>query len=278
MKNIILLLILIFSIQVYSQNTFPSSGNVGIGTTTPSEELEVVGKIKTNSAYFTNSPTGTHWFLDNDQRVSTSRVFSGGTLLGTGGQRTINFYDFPQSNMNSTSQIWFSLVDRNFKDRLRFWANTGGSSSFLLYDKNQTKTFEINENGSGIVHVQLPNLNSYVTIGTNSYSDGSELYKLSVNGAIRADRVKVYTDWADFVFEDDYKLPTLEEVEKHILEYGHLQDIPSAKEVEENGVELGEISKLLLQKVEELTLYMIEKDKQIKSLQKEIEDLKGINK
>jgi hypothetical protein len=65
-------------------------------------------------------------------------------------------------------------------------------------------------------------------------------------------------------------LPTLEEVEQHIKDNGHLKDIPSAKEVEQNGIEVGEMNKLLLQKVEELTLYMIEMNKEINSLKAEL--------
>ncbi|KAB5483627.1 hypothetical protein [Flagellimonas hadalis] len=83
-------------------------------------------------------------------------------------------------------------------------------------------------------------------------------YKLAVKGKIRAEEIKVETGWADYVFEEGYSLPTLEEVEKHIKEKGHLINIPSAKEVAENGIELGKMNKLLLEKIEELTLYVIE--------------------
>ena len=105
-------------------------------------------------------------------------------------------------------------------------------------------------------------------IGTSSFRDGGELYRLSVEGKIRARAVKVYTDWADFVFDEDYELPALEEVEKFINANGHLRDIPSAIEVEQNGIELGEMNKLLLQKIEELTLYTI-------GLKKDFEELRS---
>lgn len=88
--------------------------------------------------------------------------------------------------------------------------------------------------------------------------------KLDVDGVIRATEVKVETGWADFVFAKDYKLPTLQEVENHIKEHNHLPDIPSEIEVKENGVSLGEMQAKLLQKIEELTLYVIEQDKMIK--------------
>ncbi len=89
-----------------------------------------------------------------------------------------------------------------------------------------------------------------VGIGTRD----TQGYKLAVNGKIRAKEIKVDTGWSDFVFYDNYELPTLIEVENHIKEKGHLKDIPSAKEVEENGIFLGEMDAKLLQKVEELTL------------------------
>jgi len=107
-----------------------------------------------------------------------------------------------------------------------------------------------------------------IGIGTMSFVDGADTYKLSVEGKIRAHGVKVYTGWADYVFEDSYELPTLKEVEDYINTNGHLKDIPSAEEVEENGIELGEMNKLLLQKIEELTLYTIQ-------LKKEVDELKS---
>ena len=90
---------------------------------------------------------------------------------------------------------------------------------------------------------------------------------LSVNGKIRAKEIKVETGWSDFVFEDDYDLPTLEAVEKFIKTNKHLPEIPSAKEVEENGVELGKMHSKLLQKIEELTLYIIDQDKKMKNME-----------
>ena len=110
-------------------------------------------------------------------------------------------------------------------------------------------------------------------MGIGTTNPGS--YKLAVKGKIRAEEIKVETGWADYIFEEGYDLPTLEEVENHIKEKGHLINIPSAKEVEENGVQLGEMNKLLLEKIEELTLYTIEQQKEISLLKKEIQNLKN---
>lgn len=98
--------------------------------------------------------------------------------------------------------------------------------------------------------------------------------QLDVNGTIRAKEVKIgSTGWADFVFTPEYKLPPLSEVENHILEHGHLPSIPSAKEVQENGVDVGELQVKLLLKIEELTLYTIQQQKQIEIQDKQIQEL-----
>ncbi len=114
-----------------------------------------------------------------------------------------------------------------------------------------------------------------VGIGTTAQAS----YRLAVNGNIHTKEVKVDLDgWADYVFSEGYQLPTLEEVKKHIDEKGHLPNIPSAKEVETNGIQLGEMNKLLLEKIEELTLYVIELKKENKKQQQDIEILKRANR
>lgn len=114
--------------------------------------------------------------------------------------------------------------------------------------------------------------NGYVGIGTTNPKN-----KLDVKGTIHSQEVKVDMDWSwpDFVFKKEYNLPTLEKVEKYITETGHLENIPSEEEVLKNGINLGEMNAKLLQKIEELTLYMIEQNKSIEDLKKEIESLKN---
>ncbi|WP_235832272.1 hypothetical protein [Flavobacterium zhairuonense] len=100
--------------------------------------------------------------------------------------------------------------------------------------------------------------------------------KLDVNGTIHSQEVKVdMNGWSDFVFRKEYILPTLEEVEKYIAEKGHLENIPSEEEVLKNGINLGEMNSKLLQKIEELTLYMIEQNKTIEELKQEIKNIKS---
>ncbi|WP_194150830.1 hypothetical protein [Flavobacterium pectinovorum] len=104
--------------------------------------------------------------------------------------------------------------------------------------------------------------NSYVLNGNFGIGTINPKNKLDVNGTIHSQEVKVdMNGWSDFVFKKEYNLPTLKEVENHIAEKGHLENIPSEKEVLKNGINLGEMNAKLLQKIEELTLYMIEMKK-----------------
>jgi hypothetical protein len=122
--------------------------------------------------------------------------------------------------------------------------------------------------GSIILRLQNTSTNTeYIRIRGGSMgvnTNPNSEYRLSVNGKVRANEVKVYTGWADFVFAPNYRLRPLSEVESYIKTNGHLPEIPSAKEVEANGVNIGETQSKLLQKIEELTLYLIEQNKQIK--------------
>ncbi|WP_295203526.1 hypothetical protein [uncultured Chryseobacterium sp.] len=127
-------------------------------------------------------------------------------------------------------------------------------------------SFDINAKTSNFAAID----NGNVGIGVSNPNN-----KLDVNGTIHAKEVKVdLQNWPDYVFDVNYKQMTLEEVEKYILLYQHLPNIPSAKEVESNGAALGEMSKKFLEKIEELTLYSIEQNKQIKKLQQDNEMLK----
>ncbi|WP_146186674.1 hypothetical protein [Pedobacter sp. HMWF019] len=101
-------------------------------------------------------------------------------------------------------------------------------------------------------------------------------YKLAVSGNMIAESVKVQlrSAWPDYVFTKDYALPSLEETEKHIKEKGHLEGIPSAGEVKNSGIDLGEMNAKLLKKIEELTLQVIELNKTVKQQQLQINTLK----
>ncbi|BDD12855.1 hypothetical protein FUAX_52870 (plasmid) [Fulvitalea axinellae] len=113
--------------------------------------------------------------------------------------------------------------------------------------------------------------NRHIGIGTTNPG----IYRLAVKGKVKAQEVKVSLDgWSDFVFEDSYNLASLKDVEAFITKHGHLEHIPSAGEVEKDGVDLGAMDAKLLRKIEELTLYAIDQNKQIGILKNENKILK----
>ncbi|OJX51038.1 MAG: hypothetical protein BGO88_07550 [Flavobacterium sp. 38-13] len=105
-------------------------------------------------------------------------------------------------------------------------------------------------------------------------------YNLFVKGGILTEEVRVNLqgDWADYVFSKDYELMPLQKIEIFIKENGHLPNMPSAKQVKEKGIELGQIAKMQQEKIEELTLHMIEQNKTIEKQSEEIKELKELVK
>jgi hypothetical protein len=112
--------------------------------------------------------------------------------------------------------------------------------------------------------------NNNVGIGTTNPT-----HKLSVNGTIQSKEVIVESGWADYVFDKDYKLPSLTEVEKFIEQHKHLPNIPSAKEIEEKGLHLGDMQRKMMEKIEELMLYILGQDKTIRQLQEQLNLIKN---
>ncbi|MCV9387478.1 hypothetical protein [Reichenbachiella ulvae] len=113
-----------------------------------------------------------------------------------------------------------------------------------------------------------------LTVGTINLPSG---YKFAVDGKALMEEVKVEVsgNWPDYVFADDYQLATLEETAEYIQQNRHLPEVPSATEMEANGVELGEMNMLLLKKIEELTLHVIEQQELIKEQNERIEKLEN---
>jgi hypothetical protein len=111
-----------------------------------------------------------------------------------------------------------------------------------------------------------------VIIGSSNITDAG--YKLAVDGNIRARKVHVDQDtWADYVFENTYQLRSIYELEQYIQAQKHLPDVPSAAEVKKEGLDLGDNQAVLLKKIEELTLYVIEQNKRNDDQQKMIQQL-----
>ncbi|MFM7024406.1 MAG: hypothetical protein ACKOXB_15670 [Flavobacteriales bacterium] len=121
-------------------------------------------------------------------------------------------------------------------------------------------------------NVLLLNNNGCVGIGTDmnpmSYFANLDRYKLAVNGSVRAREVVVEINWADYVFAKDYKLKSLKEVEQYINENGTLPNVPSEKEIKDKEIGLGEQNRIQQEKIEELTLYLIQMNKKLEEQEK----------
>ena len=114
-----------------------------------------------------------------------------------------------------------------------------------------------------------------VAIGVSTSSNIPSGYLLAVDGKIVVEEVLVELSgsWPDYVFAEDYNLRPIKELEKRIQENGHLPGIPSAQEIEENGILLGDMQKKMIEKIEELTLYIIQQQHEIEALKIKFESL-----
>lgn len=148
-------------------------------------------------------------------------------------------------------------------------SGTNPATNFIGTTDQQSLAFKTND-----IQRILISSDGNVGIGTSAITGGA--YKLYVENGIRTGKVKVdlATNWPDYVFHQQYKLPSLKEIEEFIQKNKHLPDVPSAKEVKENGLDLGDNQAILLKKIEELTLYLIEVNKKVDKLTEENEILK----
>ncbi len=152
------------------------------------------------------------------------------------------------------------------------WAQSSGESlKTVTYEvngvpQNQALLSNVEDYNSTMVaqyDVERLVVNGNVGIGTTTPQE-----RLSVNGNIRAKEVKVEMDnWPDYVFTEGYALLPLAELETHIKTHGHLPGMPSAEEAEADGIGLAEMNRKLLEKVEELTLHLIEQQKALRSME-----------
>lgn len=225
------------------------------------------------NAYFkvSDTPTLDHWYLfvgyiHHSAETNTANI--GGVYDGTTGYKMSTTDDLKFKSDNVELVASTSLYDDlNTSDSQFYYGPT-------LYEVNgQEPTIQEligtqpNNNQNPATNAGLWTLNNqdvYYTDGNVGIGITTPDEKLAVNGNIHTKEVRVdLTGWSDFVFEKDYKLPTLKEVEKHIKEKGHLKDIPSAKHVEESGILLGNMNAKLLQKIEELTLYILQQQRDL---------------
>jgi hypothetical protein len=173
---------------------------------------------------------------------------------------------------NNTSQRWdipsstsdFAMWKYESNGNVSLYTNTNTSSPYSLNETELEAYRRMWITGDG--RIAMGKLNS------------SDYFKLSVDGKVAAKEIKVTLNgWADYVFDKDYKLMSLASLEAFIKKNNHLPNIPSAQEVKEKGgIELGEMNVKLLEKIEELTLYVIELKKENEEIKKEMAEIKKV--
>ncbi len=160
----------------------------------------------------------------------------------------------------------------NITDESKVGIFSAGQNGLLVTTVNNPDGYIFKARNSSSSNALVVKGDGKVGIGT----DNTQGHKLAVKGTVIAEEifVKEASDWPDFVFNKNYKILPLNKLESFIIRNKHLPGIPTEAEVKENGIKLGVMNKLLLQKVEELTLYIIQQQKEIETLKREIVNLK----
>ncbi|ASU36336.1 hypothetical protein [Mucilaginibacter xinganensis] len=350
MKRLFTTLIIVTS-ALYSkaQNTFPATGNAGIGTSSPATTLDIqkvgagASAPSVNVAgYSSNSGAGAFIILNK------SRGTAVGSLTTTNDGDNIGLVDFKGVNASATPAYAFVARINASQDGAAGTTFVPGKLSFFTSDaaNGPLQRMTISSSGNVGIGTVSPLYNLQISGGTNNilafntadagttnqgevrflgnkttnpttryaavrgltFANSSQVgiafdvssadvvaeamrinsagnvgigtmnpdQKLTVNGTVHARSVVVDTSvpTPDYVFEKDYRLPTLAEVRAYTDKNHHLPDIPTAAEFEKGGINVGEMNMALLKKVEELTLYLMELNKRVAEQQKEIEKLK----
>lgn len=253
---------------LYSNNALggvQSSFNMGVGTYS----------LFSNTTGSGNTAVGTRALFHNTTGETSTAI---GYQAGYNKNGTSNVYigysaGYAASLTNENSMLVINNKQVNPLISGSFGTNTAGDGGYLKFHLGTTAP----NNTTGFLAIgdfsssTPPVLNFGGGAGTNSY-------RLIVQDGIMTEKIKVAVkgsaDWADYVFEPSYKLMTLDNVEAFVKENYHLPNVPSASEMSNNGLDVMQTSAKLLEKIEELTLYMIQMNKEIKVLKAENAKLK----
>lgn len=321
------------------------SGQVGIGTTSPSAKLDIAGDLGMGgfaslSSFRSASNNYTNFFAGGGLRYNNNGTY---TVLTDGGsnyfaairmdadggnQGAVSFYTGATVGGNSYNishadlynyrrmtlvgeRVGIGTANPQSLTEIRKNLAKGqgpvleltnggggeGATSELFFSTYQrdgaspSARIKVADNGDwgGDMYFDTKGPDGNAPLSTRMFIDGAngnvaigttdpKGYKLAVAGNIRATEIKVEAyPWPDYVFKPTYKLPSLSEVKEYIDKYKHLPDMPSEQDVAKEGISLGQMNQILVKKMEEMTLYMIEKDKEIQSLKKAVGRLSKFN-
>jgi hypothetical protein len=273
--------------------TFTKEGRLGIGNLTPSELLDVNGNaiirgntnINGNANISSNTNISGNANINGDTNINGNvtinnhflkfapanntdaiiqRTTSGNMVVNSGGGTSSLYLNYASAYNAGTGGV--NIFDGGTTNFAKLWITKGGTQNGI---EAIGGNLVISPSGGRVIISDLSNTS--LTIPTGNY-------KLIVQSGILTEKVKVAVqnsaNWSDYVFAEDYNLMSLYDVEKYIKKNQHLPNIPSAKELVKEGLDLGEMQAKQMEKIEELTLYMIEMKKEIDSLKKENSELR----
>jgi hypothetical protein len=248
------------------------TGNVGFGEATPSYPVDV--------ASGTGNARAINVLNEYSGAATKYGVYNSVDAAGTGIRYGI--YNFVDANAadNSTTYGIRSIADGNGNAGTVYGlfssVNTSGTGNrYAIYGSASTS-----EPNPGVTKSWAGYFsgNTYFSQDVRmGYTADVPGFKLAVNGKVICEELLVQDsgDWPDYVFTDEYDLKTLEEVEAHIDANNHLPGVPDACTVEEEGIMVGQMQKVMMEKIEELTLYMIDANKQIIDLKSQVDELQN---
>ena len=243
-----------------------TGGNIGIGTKSPSKRLDVNGSINLTGELYKNGELIDFSGPWTEQGTNDVYLNTGGNVgIGTDSPSELLVIGEDLGNCNNGNALVIGGINPYSGPGI-FIGQDANNYGQILWNPID-KRFSIGTKTDGTLNwATLVLHDEKVGIGT-----AYPMYKLSVRGNIGCSELIIedVTGWSDFVFEPDYKLMTLKELKAYIQKNKHLPEIPTAEEVEENGVSVGEMNAKLLQKIEELTLYIIQLENRVGHLESE---------
>jgi chitodextrinase len=218
----------------------------------------------------TSSSTDLSWSASSDNvGVTNYEVFRDGVSIGNTSATTFNV-----TGLSPDTSYDFTVFAEDSAGNISSTSNTEAVTTSV-----GTGIIDYTSENSNLSTVDWTANNLFANQNLGIGTTDTQGYRLAVAGNVIAEgvRVELQVNWPDFVFEPEYKLPDLDEVRSHIKAFGHLPNVPSAKKVEQEGIDLGTMDAMLLQKIEELTMYILEQQEQIETLKRDIKSLKGSN-